>query len=132
VSGPQVLVRSADPWGKPIHLLHNGLVVKFSPLEAQMAHVRLGTAIAELERHTDALEHQVPQMSGKQRAFLHALLRDWGALGDARFAVLSRILGREIGSTNEMSPVDASKAIDALQVALRQRPPNDDQINEPF
>ena len=132
MSGPQVLVRSADPLGKPIHLLHNGLVVKFSPLEAQMAHVRFGTAIAELERDTDAVSHQVPQMSAKQRAFLHALLRDWGVLGDARFPVLSRILGRDIGSTNEMSPADASKAIDALQVALRQRPPTDDQMQEPF
>ncbi len=55
-------------------------------------------------------------MSEPQRKALHALLRKvHNAAGDARFPVLSSMLGREITSTNEISKAEASLLIDALQ-----------------
>jgi recombination protein RecT len=55
-------------------------------------------------------------MSDAQSRALHALLkRVHDASGDARFPVLSQLLGREIGSTKEVSKDEASTLIDQLQ-----------------
>ncbi len=55
-------------------------------------------------------------MSEPQRKALHALLRKvHNAAGDARFPVLSSMLGREITSTNEISKDECGRLIDVLQ-----------------
>lgn len=64
------------------------------------------------------------QMSDHQRRHLHALLRaKFGATGDARFPVLTQMLGREITSTNELNPAEADDVIARMQPMDDHVPP---------
>ena len=79
-------------------------------------HVRLGAALGQ---SIDPAPSRHGQMSDYQRRRLHALMREHGAVGDDRHPFLSKLLGVEIASTNDLTPAQADKCISVLQ---RTRP----------
>lgn len=121
MSGPNVTFNPNDVDGRVIYLATGGHVARWSLMQAQIARTRLDRAIREAEHHQTATDAYGAQMSAHDRRHLHALLGELGFKGDARFPVLSEILGREIGSTNDMDPADAGKAIDALRLEKQRR-----------
>lgn len=76
------------------------------------------------ERQADGVEEP---MSDAQSKALHALLRSkLEATGPGRFPHLSRILGREITTTKEITKAEASHLIDTLQELRDARDPGGD------
>ena len=117
MSGPNVTFNPNDGDGRVIYLTSRGHVTRWTLMEAQAARVRLSNVIAVAER---SMQADGPQMTEYQRRHLHALLGELGLKGDARFPALTEILGREIGSTNEIPPVEADKAIEALRTRVQR------------
>ncbi len=117
MSGPEVTYVPSAKDGRTIVVkVSEDRVVHLRPLHARALHVRLGAALGQ---SIDPVPSRPDQMSDYQRRRLHALLREHGAVGDDRFPVLSKILDREIGSTNDLSPAQADECIAVLQ---RTRP----------
>ncbi len=86
-----------------------------SPPPADLASVPDGDPFTADDDVAEAVLVDDPMTDGQRKA-LHALLRSkHGATGDARFPVLSQMLGREITSTNEISKVEAGALIDEMQ-----------------
>lgn len=54
-------------------------------------------------------------LTAAQSKALNATLRDKGYIGPSRFPVLASILDREVTTTGDLTPAEASKAIDALK-----------------
>lgn len=107
--------------GPIIHVMTDGVLVAMPIMDAQLFQVRLGKAIDSAlaaDRPSDAPERP---MTAKQNRYVHALLGNQGITGDARHAVLSRILGRPIGSASELDVDDASTVIEALQTSEDRR-----------
>ena len=119
MTGPQVTFNPNDVDGRVIYLASNGHVARWSLMQAQAVRVRLDRAIRDAEAHQQPGDR--PQMSDYQRRHLHAVLGELGHKGDGRFPVLTEVLGRDIGSTNDLSPAEADMAIEALRRRVDQQ-----------
>lgn len=125
MAGPRISYVPGEDRHRPIHVLHNDLVLRLTVMEAHALQQRLAARLAAIT----VVINKRPQMSDHQRRHLHALLREHDATGDARFPILARILDRDIASTNDLDPDDADRCISVL---TRTRPGPDPDGTEPF
>lgn len=85
------------------------------------------TATDEFDARADATPPPPKAMTQQQSRKLHALLRDvHGAVGDARFPILSAAVGREVTSASQISKDEATAIIRSLEAELQAQYEPDD------
>jgi hypothetical protein len=112
--------------GPMIHAMtKGGQLIQMSLMEAQLAHVRLGNAIAAALPAPDRPggAGAARPMTAKMNRKMHAMLGEFGITGDARHPALSRMLGRPITSASDLDFDDAMVVIAALEKQLAERRP---------
>jgi hypothetical protein len=112
--------------GPMIHqMTKGGQLTQMTLMEAQLAHVRLGNAIAAAlpASGRSGGAGAARPMTAKMNRKLHALLGELGITGDARHPALSRMLGRPITSASDLDFDDAMSVIAALEAQVAARRP---------
>lgn len=82
--------------------------------------------IVEAETDIEIIEGQAElpvaaHITPKQSKRLHALCNDLGLDRDAKLAGIAKIIGRDVESSNDLTPDEASEVIDSLVQALEAR-----------
>lgn len=122
MSGPVVVARPDDRHGRTEHIVAHDVVLRLTPIELQLLGVRITARLAEIDQRPQPPSTVTDgHMSPYHRRYLHALLREYGAEGDDRFPVLSTIIRREVTSTNDLTPAEASACISSLRYELAHR-----------
>ncbi|MGH9151349.1 MAG: hypothetical protein ACRD03_02860 [Acidimicrobiales bacterium] len=109
MTGPQVT--HAPDARRPVIVKHGDIAMHLTVIEAQALDVRLERVLAGIVGQAQPSD----RLSAKQNRHLHALFRERGITD--RHRTLTRLLGREIQSVNDLSREDATHCIDALRSA---------------
>lgn len=123
MSGDQLAVHVPDdPDGRIVHVAGVTAPLRLHAPHARLLHAQLGAVLAELDQPV-ARPHG-GGLSDKQLKYILVLFGEYGITERAnRLQATSRIVGRPVATTNDLTKMEASKVIDRLNRDLGHAAP---------